>query len=160
MKRYALLFSVAVVALLVSYSFSNVEKFPDNVSAESVTMFEDHYLKTINNEDLNIQLAQNFSNLFDEVTSVDAQFSPSDGYYYIVFAEKDGKKIIDLLKVEEHDVSNETYSYIDFTNIEVNESTQYCTTGGLTCPSGCNYNPFVPCLAKCGIWNGFFCISP
>jgi hypothetical protein len=57
-------------------------------------MFKSDYLKTINSNDLNMQLEQNFLPLFDKVTSVDAQFSQERGYYYIVFGVKNNVKKI------------------------------------------------------------------
>jgi hypothetical protein len=100
MKKAVIIFSVAIVALMAVYSFSTIDKYPDYVSEDSVTMYKSEYLKTINNHDLNMQLEQNFLPLFDKVTSVDAQFSQEIGYYYIVFGEKNNAKTIQLLKIE------------------------------------------------------------
>lgn len=150
MKKTALILTVAIVALLASYSFSTIDKYPDYVSSDSIALFKAQYLKTINNNDLNHQLEQNFSNLFDKVTAVDGQFSHETGYYYIVFGEKNNEKSIQLLKIEKEDLDNETYTYIDFTNIEVDEFTQYCWTGGINCPPGCTYTT-APCWAICGV---------
>jgi len=160
MKKYAVIFTVAVVALLASYSFISEEKFPSDIPEESIAVFESDYLKTIHNADLNKHLETNFPDLFDAVVSVDAQSSPDSGFYFIVFGEKNGEKIIDLLKVEFEDIQNETYTYMNFDTIDRGQSPLYCTTGGLFCPPGCNYNPFAPCLAKCGVWTGLVCITP
>lgn len=160
MKKYAVIFTVAVVALLSSYSFTSEDKFPSDVPEESIVVFESDYLKTIHNLELNKYLETNFPDLFDTVASVDAQSSPDAGFYYIVFGEKNGEKVIDLLKVEFEDIQNETYTYINFATVEKGQNPpQYCTMGGLACPPGCNYNPFAPCLAKCGYWTGIFCIT-
>jgi hypothetical protein len=160
MKKAVLIFSVAIVALLAVYSFSTIDKYPDYVSEDGVTMFKSHYIKTIDNNELNMQLEQNFLPLFDKVTSVDAQFSPESGYYYVVFGEKNNAKTIQSLKIEKEDVDNETYSYIDFTNIEVNDQTLYCRDRiAPACPSGCIYYTQDDwCLKICGPYVNHVCI--
>jgi len=157
MKKYAVILTVAVVALLVSYSFTSEDKFPNHISEESIAVFEADYLKTIHNANLNKHLETNFPDLFDTVVSVDAQSSPESGFYYIVFGEKNGERIINLLKVELEDVQNETYTYINFDTIDRSQSlVEYCTKGGPLCPPGCTYGS--PCFAICGIWDGNGCI--
>jgi uncharacterized phage infection (PIP) family protein YhgE len=54
MKKAVLISPVAIVALLAVYSFSTIDKYPDSVTKSTVAMFNSHYLKTINNTDLNI----------------------------------------------------------------------------------------------------------
>jgi hypothetical protein len=133
------------------YSFSTIDKYPDYVSEESVTMYKSEYLKTINSHDLNTQLEQNFLPLFDNVTFVDAQFSQEIGYYYIVFGEKNNAKTIQLLKIEKEDVDNETYTYFDFEGFTVTENTVYCWRGGPLCLP-CQLQCCAACNIICGPW--------
>ena len=147
MKKASLIISVIAV-LVVAYSFTAIDKFPDNIPEESVTLFNSEYVKTINNDDLNRQLEQNFLPLFDKVTAVDAQYSEANGYYYIVFGEKDSTKKIELVKVNAEDIKNQTYTYFDFSGVTVTEATEYCYRGSLCV--GCVYQPAVPCGIICG----------
>jgi hypothetical protein len=150
-NKAVIIFSVAIVALIAIYSFSTIDKYPDNVPEENVTMYKSEYLKTINSHDLNMQLEQNFLPLFDKVTSVDAQFSQEIGYYYIVFGVKNNTKKIELLKIEKVDVENETYTYFDFEGFTVTENTVYCWRGFFLCLP-CQLQSEAACIIICGPW--------
>ena len=148
MKKVALILCVAVIAVISLYSFTAIDKYPDDISEDRISMFESHYVKTVENDELNNQLERNFLPLFDKVSSVDAQYSEETGYYYVVFGTKDNQKKIELLIIEKVDFDNETYTYFDFEGFEVTESTEYCYRGALCV--GCEYQPAQPCLAICG----------
>ncbi|MBX2829456.1 MAG: hypothetical protein KTR22_14925 [Flavobacteriaceae bacterium] len=162
-----LLFSFALVAIsLTIFSFSSLktdEKYPDDVPSEYIEAFKSDFIKTIHSEALKVTLESNFCSLFDKVYAVDAQMNPEAGFYYLVFGEKNGVNKIELLKTSQSDIDNEAYTYIDFTNIEVNATTEYCRAG--------NGYPFPPvcqggCLPRdnnclgilCGIRVGNQCI--
>ncbi|MBR9855962.1 MAG: hypothetical protein GYB37_15555 [Algicola sp.] len=143
MKK-AVLAVCAVAIIFLALSFENPKnEYPNYLSDELITFFESEYLTTIENESLNSLLEKNFSPLFDNVDYVHAQESEEFGHYYIIYAKKDGEPIIELLKINESDIQNETYTYIDFSNIDVNNQTTYCrqsfSTYPGTCPAECKY---------------------
>lgn len=167
MKKLILAATLIIVAF-VSYNFTfKAEKnvFPEDLSTEYINLFDAEYIKTIDNEDLKAQLKTDFSSLFDEIYSVRAQYSDKNDYYYIVIGTQEGVDKIELLKVSESDVKNDSYTYIDFSNFDTSKTMLYCRSGVNTgnprkiCPSACqNYS--YPCLGMtCGIYvPGIGCI--
>ena len=156
MKKLILIAALIAVSF-GSFSYIADTKFPEGISAEKVAVYNTEYLKTIDNDLLNEQLSKNFAPLFDQVSFVDAQYSETIGYYYIVFGTTNESDTMQLLKVEKEDIDNETYSYIDFSNIKVSETTIYCFRGytpGATCPQfGCNPMGPSECEAPiCGVY--------
>lgn len=115
--------------MLMLFSFSTKSKYPDSLSSEHVEFFESERIKTISDAALNDRLEYLFSPLFDEVSSINAQYSNTSGYYYLVFGSKDGIEKIDILKVEKSDIENGTYSYIDFTGVDPASVVNYCRRG-------------------------------
>jgi len=148
MKKFGIIYSVAVLAMIALYGFNSNDKYPDSIDEGRVAMFESHFIKTISKNELNRQLERNFLPLFDKVTSVDAQHSDDWGYYYLVFGEKNNIEKIELLKIEKEDVVNETYTYFDFEGFTVTENTLYCYRGG-TCV-GCVIPDSLDCPILCG----------
>lgn len=130
------------IGSLAFYNFSLVdapgEKYPTYLPLEAMETLKKEHVKVVESEALISTLATNFSPLFDEITAVHGQYNEDDGHYYVVFGEQDGVAKIELLKAWESDIENETYTYIDFTNIKVNNDIVYCTRGPLN-PT----NPFV-----------------
>lgn len=166
MKKSILVLCAVAIGFL-AISFENPENdYPSYLSEELVTIFESEYLETIEDSSLNILLENNFPPLFDKVEYVNAQKNKDGEYYYIVFAEKNGKKIINLLKVNESDVKNKTYSYINFSKINA-KSAVYCAyanenaTGGSIppCPSECDYHSTMCIGIICGVYQGGQCIQ-
>ena len=163
MKKAVLVLCAVAIGFLV-LSFENPKKeYPSHLSDELITFFESEYLTTIENESLNSLLEKNFSPLFDEVDYVHAQKNEEVGYYYIAFAKKDGEQIIKLLKINESDIQNETYSYIDFSNIDVNSQTIYCRQSISTlpnaCPLECSYNTNGCRGFECGVYVDGECVQ-
>ncbi|GAB5398960.1 MAG: hypothetical protein Aureis2KO_05450 [Aureisphaera sp.] len=145
MKKFIYVLALAVLVLTV-YSFTNSSKdmYPEDLASEYVEVLKRDFVKTMDNESLYATLEANFITLFDAIDQVDAQFSESYGYYYTVIGKKDGKEKVEILKIDESDVINETYSYIDFSNLDAMTVT-YCTSGPDSSPF-----PFV-CLGPCQV---------
>lgn len=130
--------------------------YPDGMDEDLVKFFDSEYLATIENVTLKTDLEEKFFFLFDEVNEIRVQYSDANGYYYLLFVEKKGESKLELLKIEETDYRNETYSYIDFTNLEVDEFTQFCRQGILpqypgVCPVACENYPTGCFGMSCGI---------
>ena len=145
MKKFIYVLTLAVLILTV-YSFTNSsnDAYPEDLAPEYVEVLKRDFVKTMNNESLHVSLETNFITLFDEINQVDAQYSDKFGYYYTVMGKKDGKEKVEILKINESDVINETYSYIDFSNLDAMTVT-YCTSGPDSSPF-----PFV-CLGPCQV---------
>jgi len=150
----SILSTIALSAVLFSFVANKTNHFPDDLPSAYVEKFSKEYLKTVKSEGLNTQLEKNFGQLFDKVDYLHGQYSKIDEtHYYIAFGKKDGVDKIELFKVNEEDIKNETYTYIDFSKSEqVNVRRLYCREGGL-CPSFCDYH-VTNCLGYiCGIWD-------
>jgi len=161
MKKYILI-SILSVGLLSLFSFINKDKYPDSLKKEYVEIFKAEFIKEMNSKSLIMDLESKFHPLFDKVNTVDVQFNSEHGYYYLVIGKKDNKEKVEMLKINKSDFENNSYTYIDFTNININSSTEYCRSG--------NGYPFPPvcqggCLPRtnnclgilCGIRSGNSC---
>lgn len=161
-KLFLALCLMAFSYIAISFE-SQKNEYPSYLSEELITTFENEYLETIEDSSLNKLLEKNFPPLFDEVKYVHAQRNQNNEFYYIVFAIKNGNETIDLLKINELDVINKTYSYIDFSEINLND-TVYCRAGNgstdpFVCPEACENYTFV-CLGMiCGVYEGGQCIQ-
>lgn len=137
------------------YSFTKNDEYSE-ASPKDLTSYEVLYVKTIKDMELNVQLQSNFVRFFDRVNSIDVRFTADIGYFYAVYGVKDGNQVVKNLYVEKEDVENETYTYIDFSNISVDESTEYCYKG-----SSCNTCTYLPCCVDCnvlcGVWKDTYC---
>lgn len=162
MKKYVLI-SIFSLGLLSLFSFVNKEKYPDSLKKEYVEIFKAEFVKEMNSESLMIDIENKFDTLFDKVNSVDAQFNSEQGYYYLIIGKKDNKEKIEMLKINKSDFENNSYTYIDFTNIESNSSVEYCRSGnGFPFPPVCQGG----CLPRdnnclgiiCGIRSGNRCL--
>jgi len=123
------------------------EKYPESLPIEFIEIFENDFVKTVDNKVLINSLEENFSSLFDEIKRVDVQLNSDFGYAYLVIGTKDLKEKVEILKIEKADVENETYTYIDFKNIDTKNAIQFCTTG-----PNISSNPFV-CTGSCRFRN-------
>lgn len=165
MKKIFLSLTLILSSLLI-LSFDNTKNvYPDSVTPDMAKVFDRDYVKTMKNEVLNQQLEKNFLPLFDDVTSVRVQKNAVDGYYYMVLGTKKGKKNIALLKTSQYDVDNNTYTYINFSNIKVTAASRYCLQGldDPSHPRVCQGSQCKPratnCLGLiCGISDGMGCI--
>ncbi|WP_343764234.1 hypothetical protein, partial [Gangjinia marincola] len=73
----------------------------------------------------------NFSPIISEVASVSAYKDYDDNsFFYLVEGFKNDTPTTFMLKIDEQDYVNQTYTYIDFSNITINDNTQFCTTRG------------------------------
>ena len=167
MKNLILIIAlVATGALAMNFYVTNDKnsKFPPSLHEAYVELFAKDHIKTIVHGPLKTKLEKDFKLLFDEVSSVDAQYSEENGYYYIVFGQKDGVDKIDLLKVHKSDIENKTYTYLNLENVEVTSAVFYCRSGNghPNPPPGICTGPCAPNLNRClglicGIYNGFGC---
>jgi len=165
MKKLILV-AFAVVIGFLALSFENPKnEYPNYLPEELITFFKSEYLTTIENESLNSLLEKNFPSLFDKVALVHAQQNVNGEFYFLVFAEKNNQEIFQLLKINESDIANKTYSYIDFSGINQNSDTVYCKSGNddatnpIVCPSACEYYTN-GCLGMvCGVYQGGQCIQ-
>lgn len=146
---------IFLITVKVGLCYGTEPKYPLNMSDELINFFDKEFVRTINNNALNDDIQKKFFDLFDHVSGVNVQFSDLNGYYYIVFGSKDGVDKIELLKVNEDDVLNETYTYIDFSNVD-RTSFGYCKIGNgfppPVCPLECiHYTDPGTCLGMiCG----------
>jgi hypothetical protein len=166
MKAYVLIILVLTFSLT---GFANNPKYPENLNKEYVDMFESEFLMEMKSTNLIIDIERKFVSLFDEVSQVNAQYSETNGHYYLVFGQQNGEEKIELLKIDRKDMINSTYTYIDFDGISNLDSVEYCYTGtspnnGKNCPSSSEcineFRSSTPCAVMiCGVWNGFFCFN-
>lgn len=153
MKKLIILFLLTTVQ--VGLCNATEPKYPADLPDELISFFDKEFVRTINNNFLNNDIQKKFFDLFDHVMGVNVQFSDVHGYYYLVFGSKDGMNKIELLKVNKEDVLDETYTYIDFSQINRNLS-GYCKIGNgfppPVCPLKCiNYEDPGTCLGMiCG----------
>ncbi|QNJ96823.1 hypothetical protein [Constantimarinum furrinae] len=160
MKKALLIVMVVVLGFSV-YSFTTNDLYQTKSLEEKILINEDDLIKTIINQDLNKELQKNFVRYFDEVNYVNAR-SNGDLYYYQVIGAKKGVETSINLKIEKIDIENETYTFIDFTDIKVDEFTQYCFRAipNTTCTQECIVPPALYCESVlCGVWNGTKCIE-
>lgn len=158
---------ILALTATVMFGFSNKPVYPDYVPEKTIQKFENEFLKKMTNINLINHIAENFISLFDNVNTIHAQYSEENGYYYLVFGEKENTSKIELLQIEKEDYLNERYTYIDFSNIKNNGSEGYCYKGiGSSFPPGCPtaeqcVNSFTGFCATiiCGVWNGRECIQ-
>lgn len=159
------------IGSLAFYNFSLTdapgEKYPTYLPLETMEVLKKEHVKTVENEALMSSLATKFTSLFDEVTAVHGQYNEDDGHYYVVFGKQDGKAKIELLKANATDIENETYTYIDFSNMNLDYAAAvFCTRGPLnpshpfTCPSDCDARLY-QCLGYvCGVLtSGGHCVE-
>jgi len=151
---------ILALTTTVLFAYSNKPVYPDYVPEFAIEKLEAEFVKKMTNTHLTNHIAENFISLFDNVSAIHAQYSDDDGYYYLVFGEKENSSKIELLKIEKEDYLNETYTYIDFSNISDKRQVQYCLRGSdnpLTCPTPCNLYTN-GCLGTiCGVWDGIQC---
>ncbi|WP_340065710.1 hypothetical protein [Ascidiimonas aurantiaca] len=117
MKKHFYLF-FAVVLAVVALSFSKVGteelEYPDYFTPELKEAFVSQYEKTIRNDVFYEAIENQLSRFFDKVIRVDLQYSEEGGFYYhAVYAEKDGEKIIRLLKLDQQ----EDYTHAVLSNL-------------------------------------------
>jgi len=156
MKKVLIIAAVVVGA--VFYSFTTNDMNTKNLSTDSTTVLETRSPITIHNNELNSQLQKNFIRYFDEIHYVVAKYHENVGYYYDVFGTKNGLDANQGLKIDKSDIENETYTYIDFTDIKVNELTVYCKDD-ISKPA-CDCSPPPPvkaCKIICAVWTGLEC---
>lgn len=161
------LLSVVVFGLM---SFTLLEStkidYPDEISEEVAEILDSEYLTTIENEALKSDLEKKFTFLFDKVYEIRAQHSDANGYYYLLLVDTEGKQKIELLKIEESDYLNETYNYINFSNITVNQNSKTCKIGFVTTVPGIYplicipYEDTAECLGLlCGVYRNGECVT-
>ncbi|MEM8506581.1 MAG: hypothetical protein AAF717_02075 [Bacteroidota bacterium] len=166
MKKMMFLLSVVILGLM---SFTLLEStktdYPDEISEEIAEFLDSEYLTTIENEALKSDLEKKFFFLFDKVYEIRAQHSDANGYYYLLLVDTEGKQKIELLKIEESDYLNETYNYINFSNITVNQGSVVCKEGIVStkpgiCPLLClPYTDTTECLGiSCGVFVNGECV--
>lgn len=142
---------------LVFSSFTKNPKYPEDVPQASVALFNSEYIETINNDVLNSTLENYFVIFFDEVISVDVQFSKIGSYYYyIAFGKKDKNDVIQLLKIHKKDYLNQTYTFIDFSKVNDFNAIELCYVGD-RCPVCTHERCCYSCSTVCGLWDGFNC---
>jgi len=164
MKKSIYVLALAVLTLFV-YSFTtpNTERYPSDLPIEYVEVLEKDFIKTVDNESLLNTIETNFVTLFDDVTRIDAQHSEKSGYYYMVLGSKDGQPKFEILTVNVSDIENETYTYIDFTNVDV-KTVQYCTSGPdvspfpFVCTGPCEFRTSNCLGAICGMYIFGVCV--
>lgn len=164
MKKITLLFACVLISTIF-FSFNEFSKLDSFNSSENTEKLNSDLIKTVHNKELNLFLEAHFISLFDKVDELQVVFLPDIGYCYVVYGSKKNIKTINYLKIEEEDVINETYTYIDFSNIEITEDTQYCHKPRVTpslCPNTCEYygSGSENCdLITCGVYNGGQCLG-
>ncbi len=162
MKTKMLILAILIAA---TNGFSNNPVYPDYVPESYVLKLEAEFVKKMDNQNLINHIEKNFVALFDNVNAIHTQYSDEFGFYYLVFGVKSNISKIELLKIEEEDYLNETYTYIDFSKINVNSSTVYCGINYLPPIDPCAYTicrqiTTTQCLVmSCGIWNGEECVQ-
>lgn len=150
-------FFLICMGLLVCSSFIDKPKYPADVSEDVVSLWESEFIETINNEELNTTLETYFVRFFDDVESIDVQFSKEGKYYYyIAFGTKNKHDVIQLMKIEKDDYLNQTYTYIDFSKVKDLNAVELCYEGAL-CPVCTHDRCCWSCSTVCGLWDGFNC---
>ena len=145
MKNLFYLFAITAFAFtVVSFTSFNNEKYPENLPSEYVEVLKGDFIKTMESNSLFTSIETNFVSLFDEVTTIDAQYSNNAGYYYLVVGSKNGQERFEILKTDKADIDNGTYTYIDFSNMEAMPM-QFCSSGPAFSPF-----PFV-CTGPCQV---------
>lgn len=108
---------------------NNTPYYPDSIDTELKAILKKSFVKNIQNPELNEHLTKNLGKFFDEIDQVSAQQDESFGSFYFIMGKKDGAEAYEMLKVNEEDIENNTYSYIDFSKFEIDENTTYCREG-------------------------------
>ncbi len=154
-KSIFLLLTVVFAAAFLS--FVSDEKFPEGISEKAMALYKDHYVKNIsNNDDLFNALEFKYPRLIDQVSLVDAQYSPLIGYYYNVFGLKNEKKTMLSIAIDEEEFQQEFLKY------DVNRNygnVEYCykpLSQQSTCPQECYHYTFSSCsdpVINCGEWD-------
>lgn len=149
--------SLAVVLFSFSLTERYEQKFPKFFPADYVKVLKKDFIKTVKSEKLIANVQTNFQTLFDKVKAIDGHYNAdADYYYYVIFGKKNNLDKMEILKIEKADLDNETYTYIDFTNIDV-ENTTYCTSGpdsspfSFVCTGPCEARSEVCLGAVCGV---------
>lgn len=167
MKKSILFLFVSVFTLTL-FGFSKKEfgdKYPKDMPADYVEILKKDFIKTMDSKSLIDKLEKNFHPLFDEINSVDAQLNSDFGYYYIVFGKKDNQDKVEILKINNSDIENNTYTYINFENVHVSAATEYCLSG----PDSSPFRDVCigPCAERdncwgsiCGILLNGVCVNP
>lgn len=147
MRKLALILAVFVITVSFTTIYKAKPSYPEYVSAEAATFLDKEYVKTIHNTKLNKDLQKKFADLFDQVSAVNVNFSIEHEYYFVAFGEKAGTEKIEMFQVTEHDVKNEVYTFIDFSNADLKStaSRTYWKKGNNygppVCPPGCKEYP-------------------
>ncbi|GAA0872377.1 hypothetical protein GCM10009117_15240 [Gangjinia marincola] len=116
-------------ALVFAFALALVA-FKGNSNSEATTANAMH-MTNINNMALYMTIETNFSPIISEVASVSAYKDYDDNsFFYLVEGFKNDTPTTFMLKIDEQDYVNQTYTYIDFSNITINDNTQFCTTRG------------------------------
>lgn len=162
MRTYVLF--VLIFAFNLTAHSSNLD-YPDYLDNEYVELLKKEFVKEMNSVELKIDLKEKFISLFDDIKKVHAQYSENNGFYYIVFGNFNGKEKIELIKINEIDIINSTYTYINFEDNIDYKNLEYCVSGdGNFFPPGCptpnecvdSFTGFCRTII-CGIWNGKTC---
>lgn len=119
MKR---LFNLFALLLCTGFFFS---ASANNTLPES---YAKDYANTIHNETLNLDIATKFAHLISVVERVDVHYNADFGFYYVAHGSINGKSTVVMLKTTEKEVNTQTYSYIDFTNLEAGKAYLNCTS--------------------------------
>ena len=159
-KILLLLVSMAVT----QFVFSNEPVYPNYLVIEDIALLESEFVKKMDSEVLINDIESKFISLFDKVTQVNAQYSKENGYYYLVFGVKSNLSKIELLRIEEEDIINNEYSYINFEKIKNKSTVEFCGYNNFPVSNPCHL-PFCSRLIKngtclnirCGVWDGIQC---
>jgi len=110
-KHVYVLCAVAFAVVALSFTKTDTEEleYPEFFTSELKEAFASQYVKTVVSPVFYGEIENQLSSFLDKVIRVDLQYSKEGGFYYhSVYAEKDGKKIIRLLKLD----SQEDYSNV------------------------------------------------
>lgn len=152
MKNYMFIYLAIVMlitlALVVKPNSSNTEK-----------KLNEYYtkVKEVKNDNLKFEFLEKFPTIFTFINKIEVYTGDDENYYYYIEGEFQGEVISDMFKINEQDYFNESYSYLDFTNIN-NENLEYCREYTERCERpGCHYG--YPCKGPiCGFLTSSGCV--
>ena len=147
--------AMSMVSLVAFVPFNRDNEFPEYVSGENVRIFNQDFIRTVDNQNLRNDIQQKFGILIDQVNRVDAQYAKAVGYYYLVLGTKNNEKAMVLLKVKREDIEQEQYTYIKFKNKSGLTSTP-CLTGDSHWVNPCPWN-FNECKKQVNNCIGLIC---
>ena len=153
MKKYLYLFgAVALAFFAMSFLKTGDDEleYPDYFSSDLKEAFASQYVETIEDKMVHSRIESELPTFFDEVLRVDLHYTEEGGYHYhSVYAEKDGKKIVRLLKLDKQD----DYSSVDFSGLDecfAEPPPGVCPGPGLCCTGPCQKTkpgpPFLLCM--------------